>query len=40
MGVDRRRALQAFRSGPEGNIGWSFAVTFGSGYGVGLIVLR
>jgi hypothetical protein len=39
MGVDRRSALHAFRSGPEGSVGWSFAVTFRSGYGIGLIVL-
>jgi hypothetical protein len=40
IGVDRRSALEAFGSG----LGWSiwrcFAVTFRSGYGVRLVVLR
>jgi hypothetical protein len=40
IGVDRRNALEAFGSGLEGSIGRSFAVTFGSDYGVRLIVLR
>jgi hypothetical protein len=39
MNADRRSALEALRSGAEGSVGWSFAVTFRSGYGIGLIVL-
>jgi hypothetical protein len=40
IGVDRRRALESFGSGFEWSVGWRFVVTFGSGYGVGLVVLR
>jgi hypothetical protein len=38
--VDRRNALEAFGSGLEWRIGRSFGITFRSGYGVRLIVLR
>jgi len=40
IGVDRRNALEAFGSRLEWSIGWSFAITFRSGYGVRLVVLR
>jgi hypothetical protein len=36
----RRSALEAFGSGLEWSIGRVLAVTFGSGYGVRLVVLR
>jgi hypothetical protein len=38
--VSIKGALETFRSGPEWSIGWSFAVTFRSGNGVRLVVLR
>jgi len=40
LGVDRRSAPEAFGSGLERSIGRRFAVTFRSGYGVRLVVLR
>jgi hypothetical protein len=39
IGVDRRSALEAFGSGLEWSIWWCFTVTFGSGYGVRLVIL-
>jgi hypothetical protein len=38
--VNRRSALEAFGSGLEWSIGRVLAITFRSGYGVRLIVLR
>jgi len=37
---NRRNALEAFGSGLEWRIWWSFGITFRSGYGVRLVVLR
>jgi hypothetical protein len=40
IGVNRRSAPKAFGKGLEGSIRQSLAVTFRSGDGVGLVVLR
>jgi hypothetical protein len=40
LASNRRSALEAFGSGLEWSIGRSLAVTFGSGYGIRLVVLR
>jgi hypothetical protein len=39
IGVDGRSALEALGGRLEWSIGWSFAITFRSGYGVRLVVL-